>query len=213
MTQNINVLIPEIRTHLNSAPDITCTIYLQRALKQFCKDTGVWIVNAGSTTITPPTDTDPTSPVEVDIPDADNEDWTFPDESYLQSIKKILLGGRELERVSGAEAPKYWYDWVAQKLYIDSNHITSDSVELEVYVVLTTTKDVQEIPDFFVERYSEGVSNYAISEMMLMPNRPWSDARLAGSFLKKYQLRVSEAKVAIARQGTTGTVSIDTIPF
>lgn len=213
MTQNIKVLVPEVRTHLNSAPDITCILYLQRAVKQFCKDAGVWVVSVGTTTISPPTYTNPTPPVEVAIPDSDNEDWTFPDSSYLQSIKKILLDGSELERVSGAEAPKYWYDWVVEKLYIDSNYVTSDSVELEVYVVLTPTKLAEEIPDFIVERYSEGVSNYAISEMMLMPDRQWSDARLASSFLKKYQLRVSEAKVAIARQGTTGKISIDTIPF
>ena len=212
MTQNLKVLVPEVRTHLNSAPDITCILYLQRAVKQFCKDAGVWVVSVGTTTISPPTDINPTPPVEVGISLSD-DDWTFPDNSYLQSIKKILLDGRELERVSGAEAPKYWYDWVAQKLYIDSNYVNSDSVELEVYVVLTPTKLAEEIPDFIVERYSEGVSNYAISEMMLMPDRQWSDARLAGAFREKYQLRVSEAKVALARQGTTGKISLDPIPF
>ena len=212
MTQPIENLVAEVRTHLNGAPDETCELYLKRAVKQFCKDAGVWVVNVGTVAINPPTDKNPTPPVEVEISDS-NADWTFPDNSYLQSIKKILLDGRELERVSGAEAPKYWYDWVAEKLYIDSNYVTSDSVELEVYVVLTPKKEAAEIPDFIVERYSEGVSNYAISEMMLMPDRQWSDARLAGVFRKKYQLRVSEAKVAIARQGTTGTISISPIPF
>ena len=193
-TVSLDVLMPEVRTYLNDVPENLVLIYLQRAAKQFCQDSGVWEVSMGTKDVTVPVDGD--AEVEYSVPSTgDDTDFALPEESYLSAISKVKLGEDYLEEY------EFRYDLVTQKLVIAPRVITTNAV-LEVFGTLEPTKAAQSLPAFLVERWSEGIVDYAIHEMMNMPERTWSAPYLADDYWKKYVSRVSEASVAKAREGT-----------
>jgi len=206
-------LIPEVRTHLDGAPDETCLLYLGRAAKQFCADSGVWVHDLGEGTVSPADD--PNDYVYVAVPDSDNDDspWEMPKGAYMHSVQKIMLGGRVLDRITGTQEPVYMYDVVTGQLRMASRVITQDGETLKVYAMLTPAKTASVLPEFLVERHAEGIASYAISQMLMMPNREWSDPRLASNFMVQYSQRVSESRVSVARGGTRGKIALKPIPF
>ena len=212
LTLAIKTLVPEVRTHLDSAPTVTCEIYLNKAVKQFCRDSGAWVVSLGTTEIMPSSDNK--LPVTVKVPDSDNinSPWTVPDNGYVHRIKKILLAGAEVERID-AYTPAYKYDYVTETLLIEPHYVVSNPTSLEVYAVLTLAKGAKEMPLFFFERFSEAITNFAISQMMMMPKQLWTSSSGAQWFLRQYKLRASEAGVEVARGGTSGPVNLEPRPF
>ncbi len=53
-----------------------------------------------------------------------------------------------------------------------------DTTPLDVTVVLTITDTATTIPDIF-DRWKEGIASGALSKLMVMPNKPWSNPSLA----------------------------------
>lgn len=208
MAKQLGVLVPEVSVHLTNSPDSTVLVYLRRAAKQFCNDSGVWRHKLGTKAVTVPTDQD--SETRYAVPSTDNEeadrDYTIPEHSYLSAITRAKLGRDYLE------PEQYSYDIVNNELVIYPRTIMQ-AADLELWGRLEPTKEAPSIPDFLVERYSEGVCSYAIHEMMMMPNKDWSDPALAMQYRKKYEERVSEARVLVARGGTNKPITVEPIPF
>ena len=213
----LDVLLPRLRIHLEDLPNPTAITYLKTALKQFCFDCEVWEVSLGTTSIVPSLDR--YLPVQILVPDSDNANspWTLPPNAYLLKIKKLLLNGRELERVRGDMPPSYRYDVVTNTLFIEYEYVKSNPTTLEVIAILTLSESAPKtgvvIPDFIVERHAGAITSYAAALAMALPNKPWSNNASSKFHMSQYKLRTSEVNTSTAQEGTTGSISLAPIPF
>ena len=211
----VSDLLPEVKTHLDSVPDVTAVTYLRRAVKQFCQDTGVWYARTAPVTVN-----------EGDLPD--NEDLPFRgtlsnDRSQPYSVdiafpyvifalNDVLINNRSSKDPLGKAYP-FTYSVIDQSFTVHRDLFGDYPASVVLEVSLQPRKNADQIPDFLVEYRSEGIVSYAIAELMSMPSREWSDPRLAGLYLSKYESRAAEARIRVARRGTTGPIDIAQLPF
>ena len=202
---NLKDIIPDVRTHLSGSAEIMVLQYLRRAAKQFCQDSLIWEHLMGSKVIGDNTLQE--EPYTIVLPETgDDPDFTIPANSYINSISKIQLDDEEVD------IDNYGYDIVNQTLSIRPRTVDNQQT-LKIYAVLEPTKGTNIIPDFLLERWGEGIADYAIWEMMSMSGREWSDRSMASTYKMKYESRVSEAKVAKGRKGTNQAIRLEPIPF
>ena len=209
---NIRDLLPEVKTHLDSVPDVTALTYLRRAAKQFCQDTGIWTIRTEPVVVQQsdlPIDTD--LPFTGTLPSDDFPvDETFP--RVVFAIEDVIINTySSINRE--AQANPFSYDVITKEFEINRDLFSMYPANVEFVVQLQPTKTADTIPDFLVELRSEGIASYALAELMSMPNRQWSDPRLSVLYMSKYQNRASEARTRKSRQGTTGPIPIDFLPF
>lgn len=203
-------LIPEVRTHVAGAPEVEVLLYLRRAAKQFCQDTKVWDVLIGSADVSP----DPDGyrvVLEVPSPAAEDQDFTLPAMSVLNTISKVWLGDARDED-EPLDAGEYEYDRATRELAI-ARRVISEDTQIYVKAILEPTKAATAIPDWIGELWSEGIVSYAIFELMSMPAKEWTNPGLAGVFKNKYDRRVEEATVDKARKGTRKAIRMKPKPF
>lgn len=154
---------------------------------------------------------------DTDPPADDAVGWravsfVAPAQSYVNAVTKAEIlptGEMEPRRV---EDRYIRYDIKTQMLTLLPGAITTGG-ELEVFTVLEPTLTAKVLPDFLAERWGQGIADYAIFSMFLMPKQEWSDPELAEVFRDRYVRRVSEAQIQRAREGTTKTVEVEPIPF
>ena len=208
----IRDLLPEVKTHLDSVPDLTAVTYLRRAVKQFCQDTGIWTIK-----------TDPVVINQSDLPMDDKLPFTgilpsddYPvDETYPRvvfALQDVIINTYSSIDPQAQPNP-FTYNVITKQFEIMRYLFGMFPANLEFLVQLQPTKAADTIPDFLVELRSEGIASYAIAELMAMPNRQWSDPRLSTLYMSKYQDRASEARTRKAKAGTTGPIPIDFLPF
>ena len=197
-------LVPEVRTHLSGAPDITVELYLRRAVIQFCRDSRIWDVRIGQATVRPAMDD---SEIEVPVPSIDPvEDFVLPDSSIIRAISAVTLNDED-----PLEGEYYAYSKAEAVLTLARRTVSREST-LRVKAILTPIDTAREFPNF-LDEWRSGIVDYAIYEMLTMPNQAWSDPILADHFNNEYDKRVAEATVEKARQGTEKPIRLQPIPF
>ena len=211
---DLNDLIPDVRTHLSGSAESMVILYLRRASKQFCQDSLIWEHLMGSKVIGDTNSQEETYTIVLPEPAADPDatppvpdpDFTIPANSYINSISVIQLDDKEVD------IDDYGYDIVNQTLSIRPRTLNNRQT-LKIYAILEPVKSTDLLPDFLLERWGEGIADYAIWEMMSMSGREWSDRSMASTYKLKYESRVSEAKVAKARKGTSQAIRLEPIEF
>lgn len=200
----LSVLANPVRVHLRSAPDPTITLYLQRAARQFCHDSQAWIINVGMKSVSPaPTGQE----LKVAVPSTGMDtDFVLPTESALNRIAEVRLDDNKLDDHG------YRYDRPTAQIVLQPG-VVMQAGALHVDAVLEPSLNAQNIPDFLGEQWGEGIADYAIYEMMMMPGQDWSNPVLAGAYRRKYHEMVSEATVDLARGGTRRGIRLAPIPF
>ena len=197
---DLSELFPDVLTHLSGASEATVLAVPAPGAKQFCQDSRIWAVSMGTKDIDAPDDL---SEFSIVLPEAD---LTIPDQSYINSVESV-----EIDNI-GIDPKYYRYDVVSKTLTLNADTFR-DTVTMEVYVVLETLRSSSTAPDFLLERWGEGIGDYALWEMMRMKGREWSDQRNADVYKMKYEQRVAEAKVEKAREGTGNAIEMPPIPF
>ena len=198
----VNDLIPDVRTHLKGAPERTVLRYIRRAVKQFCQDSRVWQLELGSKSVDPPDDTN--ARVVLAVPSTgDDDDYELPEQSTLNTLALVHFGDWDCP----LDPKRYRYDVVTANLILRPG-VIHQTADVYVEAILETARDATTIPDFLAEKWGEGIADYAIAEMMMMPDQDWSDPKLGGFFERKYQSRVSEAVIEKAREGTQNSIEV-----
>ena len=211
---DLTKIIPDVRTHLSGSAEVMVLQYLRRAAKQFCQDSLIWEVLMGSKEVGEDPLQEVTYTVQLPEPAANPDatppvpdpDFTIPANSYINSIATIQLDDEEVD------ISRYGYDIVTNTLSIRPRTINNRQT-LKIYAILEPTKGTNIVPDFLLERWGEGIADYAIWEMMSMSGREWSDRAMSVNYKAKYESRVSEAKVSKARKGTTKAIRLESIEF
>lgn len=156
------------------------------------------------------TDTDPPA---MDTEGWEEVDFVSPAATYITRLSRIRIEPGNNERAYDLSDTLYAFNIINRTVTIDRGAITRDQGILTIDAILEPQTNTQIVPEWLVELYGDGIADYAIHEMMMMPNREWSAPAMAGRFYSKYQQRVSEATVQKARRGTRRLIRLDPIPF
>jgi len=212
----IESMVPEVKYLLDGAPEPAILLYLKLAAKQFCKDSGVWKATTGARTIAiADLPEDREKPLIVKSTDAA---FTIPDAatlpSYAYAVDDVLLDDDSLKDMyAGRPHNAYSWDKITADLRIIQEPFPNPPFELKLRLFLQPTRAAAEVPDFLVEDHSEGITAHAIANLKMMNGKEWTDMRGASSYMRKYEHRVAEARIREAKQGTTGKIETDLIPF
>ena len=68
-------------------------------------------------------------------------------------------------------------------------------------VVLRPTRDSDELPDYFFDRFGEALIAGAVSDLMLSPGKPFYNPSLAAEFKRQYSRGVIRASVEKRKLG------------
>ena len=128
-----------------------------------------------------------------------------PTDSDLVTIDDVLIDGESLRarEQDGDEAP-FVYDAVREELVLNVRQLPyggGDTSSIEVFGVFQPSLTANRLNHVF-SAWSHAIRTLAVHWMLLMPNREWSDPRLAMRFRSDYLQMVSDAYVARGRQFT-----------
>ena len=199
--------VGEISLRVNGAPEPVILGAIRRSAQQFCGDTRIWNQSLGSASVQPPA-VDSNS--RIDVP---SDDYSLPAMSRLIAISDVLLDGTSLTNDSIRERVRtglldgdrvFRYDAFEETLTIAEGAIQNAGM-LEIRGTFSPDDDATAIPAA-LGRWKLAVIDRTLYELMLMPNRDWTNRVIAGDHLTEYKLRVAEATVAKSGEGTTTPV-------
>ena len=146
---------------------------------------------------------------EHDIPSIDlvedQEDYTLVPswDARIQRILEIRINTEEgvTNGDEGAIQDQDSYDFSPPDTLSFVSASSSDVTDgLDVRVTLVPEPDSDDIDEWFLDRWEKGIRALALSEMLSMKNRPWSDIPLSAKFLMDYRNALNKAKAEIARK-------------
>ena len=209
--------VGEVSLRVQGAAEPIVLAAIRRSTQQFCADTRVWKQTLGHQTVNPPaegeTDVQLTVPSPAPSEGEDPGPFVLPPMSRLIAIADVLLDGSSLnsETVRGRgrrglldDDRVFGYDEIEATLTIAGDAIPSSGI-LEVRAVLSPDDGATGFPSALA-RWKLGIIDRTLYELMLMPNRDWTNPLIANEHLKAYNLRVAEGTVAKSGEGTTTPV-------
>lgn len=124
-------------------------------------------------------------------------DLPVPRNTRLVAITSVVIDGTPVN-----------YEWS------DGAIVLTDTFEgmLVVRAVLEPADDAVELVDDLA-RYRDAILDYARMRLMMMPRQEWTNPELGFAFGQQYQVRVTDARVEIARGRTTQPLRVKPQPW
>ena len=114
--------------------------------------------------------------------------------SKIHKIIKVTVDGQEIE--------PYIYRLDDDTIVFDSNYNYKPKLDSEIIVTLSMIPNSCECPDFFIHLYSRELIAGTIANLMMMPNRSWTNFDISTVFKKEYYSGVERE---LSRQISEGT--------
>ena len=187
----------EIVNRASGCPEPLIEVALRNAVRQFCRDSGIWEVSIGTEEIVPPAAGAETIDVEI----TDESEFTLPANTRIIRIADVKLNGTALkDRELGPGERPFRYNNFTKTLSINAG-LVNESGTIEVFAVLRPTDDVATIPDA-LDEWKLAIIEHTLQELLMMPNREWTDRLGAADYRRTYKLKVAEATVDKSQEGT-----------
>ena len=172
--------VKDIRPSLPNCPSITIKRNVLSKAIEFCRQTSIW---------------------------SQTEQYTATGDETT-----VTLSPPAGSRVFRAEVTRNGYPCLTFDL--GSNQIVFDvalvlNEEIAVKEFLVPTRDATALPDILYNDYFEGIKQGALSSLMLIPNKEWSNPELATVCLQDFMYYVTEAKIAAIRRNPKVTLYMD----
>ena len=196
--------IGETSLRLNSCPYPVVLQALRRGAQQFCRDTRLWVQTMGTATVSPSDDYD--QEIEVALPSAD---YVVPDMAWIIDIEDLLIDDESIQK--RVDDNPFRYNKFRNRIFINPRAVNQNS-DLEVIAAFEPDDTATDIPEALIE-WKLTVMDRALYELMLMPNKDWTDAPTAEKHEMDYNTRVAEGTVAKAKQNSRLPVRTARIPF
>lgn len=191
--------LPLVMPWVQGAPQMGIRAEIVRSAVRFCDLTGVWTENADPINVVAATHTYAiTNPVSVT-------------NAQPVMVKQAKYDGDKLNPTTPAELATLSADWqdttgTPTKFYQISQATirlypipeTGDALTdgLELYVTYKPTLSATTVPDFLLNHYGFGIAAGAISALLSMPGRSWTNLDLAAYYAKKFAAEVTSARIA-----------------
>lgn len=168
-------LLPYVIPELSGCPEPMITQALQRAGRRFCTDTEVWQKELTAMNIVASQAQYGLNPAEVtDIVGAQPEPevrkiaWVKISDAQQEVYTYKLAKYTGAASVSPAQTPQY-----ALEFYEDYVPDTAITAGLVVKVVLIPNWSSSYISDFVLSGYGDAIGSGALSDLLMMPGKPW----------------------------------------
>lgn len=183
--------INDIQPDVAGCPRIVIIDAVRQTVIRFCQETMLWRYDM--------------EPLITQIGVRDYE-LDFPLETRVVSVRAMSWKGRKLDEKSAdvldAEDPR-WRTRQGQPdayVFADPNtillsHEPIAQEELSATLVLKPTQSSQRCGDIIWEEYRKEIAAGAISMLMLMPKKPWTDYELAAQKESVFLTATNKAKV------------------
>ena len=191
MSSALILFRPTIIPNVPGCPDFVIENAVLLAAREFCKDTRIWQDAPGDE--------------EVLIIDVAGEDivyaLTVPEDSNIIGIAAVL-------RNESPMSPGIEYALDVQTASVIFAYAPSPEDEIKVRRVYKPARTAATVPDFLYNEFEEAISNKALSDLVAMPGKPWTNLALVGDFRQKYQSSVHETISRAMKGGTIRSLSV-----
>jgi len=167
-----NDLIPYMIEDLPGVPNKVISKQLRESGRRFCIDSESWIEELDAIDIVSGTDT-------YNL----QTGW----DASVQRIQKVEYDGALMDTCK--------YNLIQEYQIKLTDEPTADSTGgLIVTIILRPHLSSNELPEWFLERYSETVMAHAKNRLMIQPKKPWSNPELAHEKWVEYWEGIARAK-------------------
>jgi hypothetical protein len=74
-----------------------------------------------------------------------------------------------------------------------------DGSALTPVISMTMAREAERIESDFFDRWSDGIAAGIIKDLMIVPNKQWTNPQAAGFYDTKYEAAIANAKIAVSR--------------
>lgn len=172
-------LIPAVEANVPTVTDDIMLYSIGYAARKFFKDSEVWCGPL-----------DFTVTAREDVNQFEIEPF---EESVLHAVKGVYLEGVELDPVGFSKMKQMQarkgtptaYHKNGNNLYIGPNPTASFNLDI-VGVSIPASDAEQVVNDDYMNKYSDAIVFLAVSNLLSMAGKPWTDNRSAGVFMARY---------------------------
>ena len=194
----IHDLIADLRLAAPGAPEPFLIEQYLRSVRRFCRETSAWREEIGVTLVAGTTNEySPNAPAGAEAYDA----------------RSVMLGERSLYKASREQMRRRFsrgsvvqaFRVAAGKLHLAPDPGDDVSSALTMVALLRPLRTAQEIPDELVdEHHDEAFLFGAYANILVVPNKEWTDLDLASYYAKRYRAAIDEWRSRGADEGMVG---------
>ncbi len=208
---SLSDLIPDICPELPQCPVVNIHRQLRYIIRDFCWQTHYWQHPMAPITLLAFNDA---------APDTYLYTLAVPEETDLLAVDELVYDARVLPMKSSAWLDENVHRWrqdtgIPQYTLMMSNKQVrfvpaSDQVRpvaVTGTLILRPSRSAFDFDDSLME-FDQALSNGALSRLLIMPKKPWSDARRAATCEGIYQDGISRAKFLVIKGFSEGAETI-----
>ncbi len=137
-------------------------------------------------------------------------DWEVPEKTLVVEPLDVWLGGKRLTPKTPAELAALYGDWTIKQgeaLYYLSDRADGSARQvtlvptpeavvtggLTARLALKPTRDAETIDELIYEDYGKTIAMGAVASLLLMVNKPWSNALIGTAFKQRFEIAAAQA--------------------
>jgi hypothetical protein len=192
-TTPYTALLPEVLPLLASDPSEPVTINaIKQSVIEFCQESHVWkffpdpeniVAGEPRYTVQAPNGADVASVMTVTI-----------DGEPVDPASPINLDEEMPKWRTDTGTPKYWTQTDTDELILVPAPDANGTLTLAMTLALQPDQRVEYAPRWLIERYRYKLAWGAVSKLMLMPNKPWTDMASGAYYASKFMGEIANAR-------------------
>ena len=207
MAVALSTLVPDLRTDIPEIPSFIAQRYLLRIIRDFCEQTRAWRVSGSITTVA--------NVATVSIT------------GVLPNVNSELVDVISIKNSSGGEplVPRtiVWLDenlsaWrldssTAANYYVRDSNINLRLVPMpastaiyNIRIAVKPTLSATTLDDTLANKFREVFISGALSMILTIPRKPWTDLQTAGVHAGRYERGMVDAKAEATDEFQTGII-------
>lgn len=183
-TTAYSTLYALLRLELPRCPNTIILQGLQKAAREFCRETESWVETLAS----------------IDIEEEERfYALTTTFTATIVRIKELRINSENgvTEGLEGAVQNPELYEFAPATLKVELDR-SIEPVEditdaLDVKIIIMPTMAATTIEQWFLSRYTESIVAWAFWSLMMMPNKRWTNATRAEFYLHEYNKGINKA--------------------
>lgn len=195
MAQSIDSLFPLVKPDVGNCPNETVRLAILRAAIEFCERSLVIDIDA--------------APIVL-VADQPNYALTLPADTTLVEVLDLFGPQLPLNCQSFDDLVLKFPDWQTAKSSLPTDCAvrggelllvpmpsadTPAGTQLKPRVAVKPTVTATTIPDELVNRYGEAIADGALSRLLKLRNKPWSDPATAKDRNQDFQTAIDKARI------------------
>lgn len=182
--KSFDELLPNILPYAPGCAIPAAYVAIREAAAEFCERTRLW-----------------RHADDFDITEDDAEGITTPYGSVLHEIELVQFDGCDLGPRTTQWLDAFEHGWRAGTLTGKPQYVTQtdpntlrvvphQTGHVNLFLILKPSIDAEELPDFLIDQYREAIAHGALSRLLAVPGKPYSNPQLATAFIQSWVSRL-----------------------